>query len=71
MLSPLVMTADIITHPDTEEIKNWSWDKESKEKANGQASSIRQYENLVSFNRQSSKNIVYTHERDCCKTSVM
>ena len=41
MLSALVMTADIITHPDTEEIKNWSWDKESKEKANGQASSIR------------------------------
>ena len=44
MLPTLVMTADIITHPhlyDTEEIENWSWDKEIKEKANGQASSIR------------------------------
>ena len=48
----LVMTADIITHPhlyDTEKIENWSWDKETKEKANGQASSIRRFENLVSF----------------------
>ena len=46
MLPALVMTADIITHPhlyDTEEIENWFWDKESKEKANGQASSIRRF----------------------------
>ena len=52
MLPALVWTADIITHPhlyDTEEIENWSWDKVTKEKANGQASSIRRFENLVSF----------------------
>ena len=50
MLPALVMMADIITHPhlyDTEEVENWPWDKKTKEKANGQASSIRRFENLV------------------------
>ena len=52
MLPALVMTADVITHAHlygTEEIENWSWDKETKEKANGQATSKRRFENLVSF----------------------
>ena len=57
MLPALIMTAGIITHPhlyDTEEIENWSWDKETKEKANGHASSIRRFENLVAFVIQKS-----------------
>ena len=52
LIPAAVMTADVIVHPhlyETLSFENWSWDKDTKEKANGLASSARRFENIVSF----------------------
>ena len=51
-MAAAVMTADVIVHPhlyETLSFEDWSWDKDTKEKANGLASSARRFENIVSF----------------------
>ena len=52
LIPAAVMTADVIVHPhlyETLSFEDWSWDKDTKEKANGLASSARRFENIVSF----------------------
>ena len=52
LIPAAVMTADVIVHPhlyETLSFEDCSWDKDTKEKANGMASSARRFEYIVSF----------------------
>ena len=52
LIPAVVMTTDVIVHPhiyEFQSIDDWSWDKDTREKANGLVSSIRRFENIVSF----------------------
>ena len=52
LIPAVVMTTDVIVHPhiyEFQSIDDWSWDKDTREKANRLVSSIRRFENIVSF----------------------
>ena len=52
LIPAVVMTTDVIVHPhiyEFQSIDDWSWEKDTREKANGLVSSIRRFENIVLF----------------------
>ena len=56
----VIMTMDMICHPhmyNNPSLNDWAWDREAKDKANGIASYLKRFENIVSFIVQ--KNALY------------
>ena len=52
LIPAVVMTTDVIVHPHIykfQSVDDWSWDKDTREKATRLVSSIRRFENIVSF----------------------
>ena len=48
----MLFTTDVIVHPhiyEVQSIDDWSWDKDTRKKANGLVSSVQQFENIVPF----------------------